>query len=198
MKLKFYLIIAGVVILAGLTVYINAVIVQNRKLKVENARLTGNQAELLGRVAQYQKLNLTYKEIVAKKVLALDSLAKLLKIKPKEIIKVVEKIITQEDTSKHQATVTPVISPTGNPLKNTWQISDSGKCYLWQGVARLAGDSLNVTKTLFSYHNKIDDVFWQKRKYNFLFLHFGKKTVYQQSTSECGNSVTREVNIIKK
>jgi hypothetical protein len=190
-KFKWYLIAAGVLILISFTIWFNIVLKQNKTLKLENNRLSNNQTALIARNSNYEKLVLTYKEAQRQNIIRIDSLSKLIKVKPKEITKVVEKTIVQLDTVER-------LIQTNIITKDVWKLSDSGKCFEWGGIAKLIDDSLKVTRTLFNYHNKTDDIFWEHRKFNFWFIHLGKKQTYQQSTSECGTSKTIEINIIRR
>ena len=190
-KFKWYLVAFGVLCLMAFTIWLNVILKQNKTYKLENARLNSNQVVLLARASNYEKLVLTYREAEKQNLIRFDSLAKLLKIKPKEITKIVEKTIVQTDTVDH-------LIPVDVIGKDTWLISDKDKCFEWSGVARLKDDSLNVTRTLFNYHNKTDDVFWEHRKYKFLGIRFGKKQTFQQTVSECGNAQTIEISILKK
>ncbi len=190
-KFKWYIIAIGVLVLIVFTVWFNLLLKRNETLRLENTRLTDNQNQLIARTSNYEKLVLTYKEAERQNIIRIDSLSKLVKAKPKEITKIVEKIITQVDTVDRLIQINII-------GKDTWKISDKGECFLWQGIAKLKEDSLNVTRTLFKYENKTDDIFWQRRKHKFLGIRFGKKETFQESKSQCGESFTREVNIIKK
>ena len=190
-KFKWYLIAAGVLALISFTVWFNILLKRNETLRLENTRLQDNQNQLIARTSNYEKLVLTYKEAERQNIIRIDSLAKLVKVKPKEIIKIVEKVIIQTDTVDRLIQVNII-------GKDTWKLSDGDKCFLWQGIAKLIDDSLNVTRTLFKYENKTDDIFWERRKHKFLWFRFGKKETFQESKSQCGESFTREIQISKK
>jgi len=136
-------------------------------------------------------LFLKQKELSGQLLKERDSLANALKIRPKTITKFVDRVITEHDTVPGKVPVTEI-------SKNTWKISDSDKCWTWTGIAKLSNDSLNVTRTLFDYHNKITDVFWSQRAKQFLWFRIGKKKTYHKTMSECGDVSTKEINILKK
>lgn len=68
------------------------------KARTEIERLKDNQAQLLASRAQDQALILTQKELTGKVLAERDSLAKALKIRPKEVIKFVDRIVKETNT----------------------------------------------------------------------------------------------------
>lgn len=190
MKIK--LIIAGIV-LASL--FLNwTFFVQNKKLKDAKNVQIENVKNLLAENTHQTRLILSYKQAEAITSLKLDSLSKALKIKPRTIIKTVEKEVFVKDTSSKEIPVTPL--PDSGHIK-TWKISDQDKCWTWTGIANLKNDSLKVTRTSFDYHNKTTDIYYQERTKRFWLIKFGKKRTFLKSSSECGESYTREIEFQK-
>jgi len=190
-KVKTGLIIFAVLFLAGAVVTVNIQTKKIKRLKSENTRLDNNNYQLMSDNRKQTNLVLKEKEVTGKLKKERDSLAKSLQIKPKQI----EKIITIQnivhDTVKISVPV-EIVS------KGVWNISDSDKCFQWHAKAVLKGDSLNINRTLFFYNNKTIEVFWQKRPFNFLFIHLGKPKNYQQISSECGEVIIKSFQFIGK
>lgn len=160
------------------------------KARSEIERLKDNQAQLLASRAQDQALILTQKELTGKVLAERDSLAKALKIRPKEVIKFVDRIVkeTNTDTVEVESTF----------LQNmTWHLADGDQCWKWEADAKLNELDLDVTRTLFDYRNKSTEVYWWQRR-KFLGLRIGRKDYYQKVLPECGEILTRSIEIKKK
>lgn len=168
---------------------------RERKLKIEaqddRDREQENVYQLLGAQKQYEHLILTTKEALAIKELKIDSQAKALKIKPKQITKIQIEIQTVHDTI-------PKLVPVEKIGPNHWSVTDSTNCWTWKADITLAGDSLRIQRSGFDYRNKTTNTFYQARPKKFLFFHFGKKRSYMKSTSECGEQQTTEIEFIKE
>ncbi|MCJ7820637.1 MAG: hypothetical protein MUP53_05500, partial [Bacteroidales bacterium] len=100
MKLKHYLILAAGVLILALTVWGNYNRKQYLKAKAENIRYEYNQRQLLDEVNQYKRLDITQKEMLASITVEQDSLIRLLKIKPKQIERIVERTHIEIDTTE--------------------------------------------------------------------------------------------------
>ena len=163
---------------------------QNKRIKIQNdkiVRLTNNIEQLLQENVTQTTLFLIQQEVMGQIKFKRDSLANLLKIRPATIIKYIETVIIQHDTSLIEV---PVLIAG----QNFWKISDIDKCFTWKADAFLKNDSLSVQRTLFNYHNKIYDIFWWKRKFPLI----GKKKYYQKSIPECGEVQEKIINFVRK
>lgn len=160
------------------------------KAKKEIQRLEDNQRQLLAAKQQDLALILTQKELTGKVLAERDSLAKLLKIRPKEIIKYVDRIVTETNTD--------TVEVESEFLQNmTWRLSDGDKCWKWEADAQLSGLDLDVSRVLFEYKNKSSEVYWWQRR-KFLGLRIGKKEYYAKVLPECGEVQTKSIEIKKK
>jgi len=160
------------------------------KARSEIERLKDNQVQLLASRAQDQALILTQRELTGKVLAERDSLAKALKIRPKEVIKWVDRIVTE--------TITDTVEVETTILKDmTWHLADGDKCWKWEGDAQLIDFDLDVKRTLFEYRNKSTEVYWWQRK-KFLGFRIGRKEYFQKVTPECGDIIVRAVEIVKK
>jgi hypothetical protein len=161
------------------------------KAQNDRDREQENTAQLMASNQQYQHILLTTKEALQIKDLKLDSLAKALKVKPKQIERIQVEIQIQHDTIKVPVQVAPI-------GKDRWQISDQEKCWSWKGRAELHGDSLVVTREDFTYTNKTTNTFYRMRTRHFLFFRVGPKKSFMKSSSDCGQETMTEITFIKE
>ena len=191
-KVKNYLIIAGVLLFVALSVsnYFNAKGV--KRWKAEAIRQGNNVKELTALNKQQIELNYTQKEYVSSLSAENEALLKQLQIKPKEVVKFVERKTVIRDTVVKEVPV----YVTGY---RQWHVKDSGQCWKWEADAYLWNDSLKIDRTLFDYHNLTTDVFFKKRVFKlwFIELYSGKKII-QKTSSECGDVMTKTVNVVKR
>jgi len=160
------------------------------KARQEIERLKDNQQQLIDDATHSFDLLIKEKELTGKLLRERDSLSTALKIRPKEVIKWVDRIVTEKitDTVEVESTI----------LQNmTWHLADGDKCWRWEGEAELNDLDLDVKRTLFDYRNKSTEVYWWQRR-KFLGLRIGKKEYFQKVTPECGDIIVRAVEIIKK
>lgn len=161
-----------------------------KKLKEERARLELNYLNAVQDATNNSYFLLKEKELTKRQKEVNDSLAKALKIKPKNIEKIVYETVTVHDTVS-------LLVPVQYMSKNFWLIEDTGKCFVWKAEARLTDDSLSVKRTDFAYHNMTTEVFWRERARKFLFIKFGKFKNFQQKSSECGEVTTKTFEFVK-
>jgi hypothetical protein len=188
-------------IIGALLIFLLILAAQNwfQKKKIDRQkddieRLKDNQEQLLAEKASQTNLILTKNEFITNLSIENEKLLKQLKIKPKEVIKYVEKTVTQIDTEYVE------LDPM-QKLDYTWEVVDSTLCWTWKGEVETFKDydSITVSRTYFDYHNKITDVGIRKLKWKFLFIKvYDKKKIDVRSVAKCGGAVTREINIIKK
>lgn len=186
-KLLFWGMVAIIVI--GLFISLFTLYNQGIKKDIEIARLEFNNFQLLRDTQEQTVLYLKQKEVTGKLRLQLDSLAGALRVKPKQIEKIIYRTITEKDTVVKEI---PVFFN-----KTHWEISDTGKCFIWQGMAFLSDTTLKVIRTEFSYQNKTTEVYYRKRPRQFLFFKFGKWVNMRKDSTECGQINLREFNFAK-
>lgn len=186
MKNKFT--IAVLVAFAILIIVVGLLFIQNKKLKEQKSVQEENVKELLAEKASHMALILTYSQAEAITSLKLDSLTTALQIKPKTVLKTVEKEVRVTDTIPKEVPVYIL-------GRDKWFISDTDKCWSWSAIATVKGDSLDINRTNFNYHNKTTDIYYWERTKHFWFIKYGKKKTFVKTSSECGESYTREINI---
>jgi len=160
--------------------------------KIDRERLFENNLQLFSENRRQTELIYTKDEFL--RILG-DSLKKTLrelKIRPKTVTQIIERTITQEI---HDTIIVPV-KITG---KDHWEIKDNGPCFLWQGEAKLFGDSLAVDRTDFIYQNKTTDYYYRKLKGRFLFLKFySRNEIEHKTVSDCGDTIERVVRVERR
>ena len=189
-NLKLIIIIIAILTVASAFVTANLLLKKNKELKSENARLQTNNFNLFNSNNKNLVLYLKEHEISSKLHAERDSLSKALKVKPKFINKIVYETITEKDTVVRNVYVFQT-------AYNSWNISDTGKCFTWSGTATLIKDSLHVQRSGFSYDNKITEVYYRKRPKSFLGIKYGKRQNFVQKDADCGTVSTKEFNFIK-
>lgn len=191
-KVKNYLILAGVLIILSLAVtnYLNTQ--RYLKEKAERIRQENNVAELLKKDKANIALNLTQSEYISSLSSENESLLKQLQIKPKTVVKFVEREVIIKDTIVKEV-------PVYKTAYNQWHISDKDKCWRWEADAYLWNDSLKINRTLFDQSNKTTDVFYKKRVFKLWFIEiYSGKKIIQKTSSECGEVNTKTVQVIKR
>jgi len=189
-KLKLYAIGAVVIILILLAVFLNIEHKSHIRERDRADRLEENQRQLLASTSQQTTLILTLREFLSVDALKIDSLSKALKIRPKTITQ----YITIEKTIHD--TVPKIVKV--YPLKDSWVLTDSDKCWRWSGEAKLQNELMTVNRLRFDYNDKITEFFYWERPRKFLFVRYGKKRYYQKTSSECGTEKVLTIDIKPK
>lgn len=183
---------AGLIILFLSLVFV--VVTTGRRLsaaKMELRRVEINISQLNDSTRQHLALILTLREILSIDTLKIDSLSKALKIRPKTILQYVNIEKKIHDTVE-------VKVPVVEAAKGRYWVLDSTKCWKWGGYIDLVRDSVRVTRNVFDYHDRIEQMFFWERERKFLFIHFGKKRYYQKTSSECGTEKVLVIDVKKK
>ena len=104
--------------------------------RVEIQRLKDNQAQLLAENQRQSNLILNQNEVTGKIKAERDSLAKVLGIRPKQIVKYVDRVVVE-----HRVDTVPVMVTPYNDV--SWHLTDTTKCMLWEADALLDGSILS-------------------------------------------------------
>jgi len=185
-------IIYGVIVLLFFSMGVT-IQVLSRKYKAEKAdkeRLWQNNLNLTAENKQYSKIVYTKDEFIQLLSDSLKTALKSLEIKPKEVTKIVYRYIIDIDTVDRPVFV--------DYKKTHWMLSDTGKCFIWNGMAFLSDTTLKVTRTDFVYENQTTDYFYAVRPKKFLFIRYGKKIVKQITVPKCGESSEKVIEILKE
>lgn len=187
-KFKVYIIlIVLILILSGVNYYQKKAI-DRKNLKIE--RLTGNVDQLLNENADYTTLNLTLKELDKRRSKEVDSLAKLLKVKPRWIEKTITITNTIRDTVKVPVLVT-------NPYKNVWILRDSTECFKYASKLIIDGSVISANRELLEIDNTIIPVFYKDAPHIW-FIRTGKWRYLFEVKSKCGVNKTETITFVKR
>jgi len=186
-KIKLYIYLAVFIFVLALIMYSNAQhkIIQRSREQIE--RLKDNIDNLLQENATLITINLQKEEVTGRIKKERDSLAAALKIKPRQVIQYIDRIIYQHDTVIKIVEVKKISD-------TSFYLTDADKCWKWEGLAIIENKELEVKRLLFDYHNEIFDLYYYKRKFPLI----GKKIYFHQVRQQCGESYTKEVNFVKK
>lgn len=188
--MKKYLILIAILFVITCVVTIN---LQSKKIKRQKEnieRIESNNFQLLSDSRQQTELFLKEKEVTGRIKRERDSLALIIKIKPKFITKIVT-----IDNSIHDTIPVPVpVKITG---KNEWMIRDSTECLKIVYNAKLTEDSLIVKREFLEYDNNPIQVFYRERPHKFLFIKFGKWQYKQVVKTKCEEPRIETINFVK-
>ena len=189
-KFKIYLIIAGVLIFFSMGITIQVLSRKYSQEKSDRERLWSNNLALTASNRQYTNLLYSRDEFIRIMGDSLTMALSALKIKPKEVTKIIYRTITDIDTIDRPVFV--------DYRKTYWMIADTGKCFTWSGMALVSDTTLKVTRTDFNYSNNTVDYFYQSRPKKFLFIRYGKKKIRQVTVPKCGDIHEKIIEIIKE
>jgi hypothetical protein len=119
-----------------------------------------------------------------------DSLAKILRVRPKTITKIEYRFTTFKIPGIQPLPVKPI-------NKTTFDFVDSTKCFVYKGQVILTDKTPTVNRTDFAYHNKTTSVYARERAKKFLFIRYGKYVNTQRDSSECGEIVVKTFEFVK-
>jgi len=164
-----------------------------QKEKVDKERLWNNFVQINKENRNYIYLLATEKEWRQEMSKQYDSVLKLLKVKPKEVVRYEERTVIQKEYDT-------VFIPLQEIAPQEWKISDSGQCYRWDGVLYWPGieSPPELNKTGFIYENKITYLLTRRLKWKFLFFKKYEKGRFDlKQISECGEVKTKIIEIQK-
>jgi hypothetical protein len=185
-NIKLYLQIGGVIII----IILAGLYSRERKLKLfersEKERVQDNQENLMADNQNLVVLNLQVSELTGKYKRERDSIAELNKLKPKQIIKYVDREVYRIDS-------VPKYIPLERPNDSTYLLKDGDDCFKYEAMIVLENDSMRFVRLLHEEANTLVESYYWYRKW---FL--GKKQYTQVANAKCGGVKTTEINIIKK
>ena len=200
LTLKQYIYIGIVILITSLSVWGNYNRKQYLKEKAKSERLAYNQDQLLDQVNQYMRLTLTQKEMLASITIEQDSLIRLLKIKPKQIERIVERIHIEVDTTERTqllASNDSLQKVIRERLNREYPFLDQEGCFTFAGNVKIS-DGLSLEVTRREYINKSTEIAYIEREKKFLFIRYGKWQGKLFIDNECGTDIIKELDIIKK
>jgi hypothetical protein len=189
-KFKYYLYgLIALILIAGFFT-IKYLVKENQRYRSDNYRLESNQFQILSDATQQTELYLKQKEVTGRIKRERDSLALIVKVKPKFITKVIT-----IDNSTHDTTKVPV--PVNIIDKNVWMLRDSGACFKYASKLILEGSEIKGERQLFEYNNKTVQTFYKQRPHKFLGIRFGKWQYKQRIEAQCGETKIETISFLK-
>ena len=192
-KIKLYLIIGAVIIVASAFVTANILIAQNKKLKAEIERVQGNNLQLMAENRDNVNLQLSFKEFKQSVSTKIDSLIRVSKIALKEVKEVTITNNYYIDSSRVIIRPIPVISNNDT----IYPFIDTKDCFTIAGIMKIVNDRPELTIQKREFKNEITVIGYQKRPHHFWFIRWGKKETFITSSSDCGETTTKRIDIIK-
>lgn len=193
-RVKLYLIIAGVVLIASAFVTANVLIKQNKKLKTEIERVQNNNYQLMSEKQHNINLQMTLKEFKQSMSTKIDSILKVAGIASKQVKTVTITNTYYIDSSRTIIRPEPVISKNDT----TFPFIDIKDCFTIGGFMKVRDDRPELIINKREFKNETTVIGYQKRPHKFLFFRWGKKETFIESSSECGETTTKQIEIIKK
>ena len=197
--MKQYIYIGVAVLIFGLAVWGHQMKIGYLSEKAKNERLAYNQEQLLNQVNNYMRLTLTQKEMLASITLEQDSLIRLLKIRPKQIERIVERVHIEIDTTgrtQQLASNDSLDKVIRDQHDRSYPFLDHEGCFTFAGNVKVS-DGLIVEVTRREYRNTSTEIAYIEREKKFLFIHYGKweGRLFIQNT--CGSDMVKELDIKK-
>jgi hypothetical protein len=190
-KFKWYLIAFAVVAFFAMIIIIDVQRNNNAKLRAKNDRLNENIGSLLDDNVNQTALILSKDEVIGQIKRERDSIAKELKIKPKQVDKIVTEYITVRDTVE-------TLIPVDVVNDTTWTFVDQiNACTLYQGEVSVSGNSLQVKRLLFQEDNELTTAYYRVRPHKFWFFKWGKWINKVQIVPKCGTVKTESFQFLK-
>jgi hypothetical protein len=193
-KIKIWLIISGVVtfilFVAAAKIYYDKY--QNEK--EEKERLRENQEQLLAEKTGYSLIKQSldeFKKTIGAKV---DSILTAEKIKPKRVTNVVERHYFYRDTSFHSYSPQPIITREGE----IFPFTDIKDCFKIEGYMQMKDLRPSVTITDRHFENNSIDISYISREKKFWFISYGSWKAKLKSVNQCGETTTKEIEVIKE
>lgn len=200
LKLKQYIYIGIALLIFGLAVWGNEMRRAYVRERAKSERLANNQKQLLLEVNNYMRLTLTQKEMLASITIEQDSLIRLLKIKPKQIERIVQRVHIEIDTTgKGQllASNDSLYKVIREGVDRSYPFFDHEGCFTFAGKVVIS-DGLTLEVTRREYKNRATEIAYIEREKKFLFIHYGKWQGKLFVSNECGEDIVKEVDVIKK
>lgn len=193
-NLKLYLIGIAILFVASAFVTANILIKQNKKLKAEVQRVQNNNFQLMAENRDNVNLQLSFKEFKQSVSTKIDSLLKVFKIALKEVKTVTVTNNYYIDSSKTIIRPIPVISN----IDTLYPFIDTKDCFTIAGIMKVVNDRPELTIQKREFKNEITLIGYEKRPHHFWFIKWGKKETFIESSSECGETTVKQIDIIKK
>lgn len=199
MKTKLYIYGAIALLILGLAAWGSYTHKQLQEARAENDRYKYNQQQLLDQVNEYKRITVRKNELIQSLTREQDSLIKALRIKPKFIDRVVERVHFAEDTvktGKLLATADSLRKIIDQNLAREYPFVDQTTCFLFEGSVKI-DQGLNLEVTRREYTNRSTEIAYIERSKKFLFIRYGPWRGKLYIKNECGEDQVKELTLVK-
>lgn len=199
MKTKIYIYGTIALLILGLAAWGSYAQRQLRSVRKENERYQYNQQQLLDQVNEYKLITVRKNELIQSLTREQDSLIKALRIKPKFIDRVVERIHFAEDTTKTRkllATADSLRRIIETNQTRQYPFVDQTTCFLFEGSVKI-DQGLNLEVTRREYTNRSTEIAYIERSKKFLFIRYGPWRGKLYIKNECGEDQVKELTLVK-
>jgi len=199
MKTKLYFYGAIVLLILGLAAWGSYTRKQLIKAKAENIRYANNQQQLLDQVNDFKRIIVSRRELIESLTTKQDSLIRELKIKPKQVERVVERIhytIDTVQTTKLLASNDSLKMIINNNLSREYPFIDQEGCFTFGGFVGI-NNGLKLQVQRREYLNRSTEIAYIERSKKFLFIRYGPWKGRLYIDNECGEDQIKELAVIK-
>lgn len=190
MKLKTILLALAIFLITGLFIKVKFDQIKINNLQYETDRYKTNWYNAMSDANDNKAYYLKEKDLSASLKAERDNLAEKLKVKPKQIERIVKVETLIIDTVIKEIPVKPIL--------NGWEFTDTiNKCTVYKGAVSLTDTGISVKRTGFFDADTITSTYYRKRPHKFLFLRYGKYENFVSTESNCGKAKTEQFNFIK-
>lgn len=194
MKIKYYLIGFMILFIAGAVITVNLQAKKIKRIKADNFRLESNQEQLLAEKTGYILIKQSLDEFKKTMGAKVDSILTAEKIKPKRVTNVVERHYFYRDTSYQSYFPQPVVTREGE----IFPFIDIKDCYKIEGFMKVKDLRPSVTITDRHFENNSIDISYISREKKFWFISYGSWKAKLKSVNQCGETTTKEIEVIKE
>lgn len=159
------------------------------RARADNIRYEYNQQQLLDQAERYKRLAVTRAQLLEGMTVRQDSLIRALKIKPKQIERVVERHHYHIDT-------VPEIVYIAALKEGDYPFIDKSTCFTFGGSIKVT-DSLQLTVDRREYHNRTTEIAYLEREKKILFIRYGPWRAKLHIDNECGEDLVKELTVVK-
>lgn len=200
--MKSKLTIYGIIALLLFTLMATSVHYRQKYLqeKADKIRLSHNQQQLLDEGNQYKRVIVTLKELNQSLTHAQDSLLQELKIKPRQVERIVEREHYAIDT-----TVTRFLLATNDSLKRVieekihrdYDFADTSGCFVFAGSVSI-DNGLQLIISNREYLNHSTEIAYLEREKKFWFIRYGPWSAKMFIDNDCGSDIVKEIKVLRK
>jgi hypothetical protein len=192
---KAQLIIYGLifVLIVVLVATVNIQIKQIRTLSATAERLENNQKAIMVNSENYLvKQDLSeFKSTLSPRI---DSIIHELKVKPKNVERIVERYYFHTDSIIKEYYPEPI--DINGSIK--YPFIDTTQCFTFGGNLKIVDQKPAIEVNLRKYEDDAVDVYYRERSKKFWFIRYGKWKTERQTMSNCGDTNIKEIEIIRR